>query len=145
MNWLLRKLLHGRQVPRVIDPHSHEVLDYLVTGFFLMIAGATWGTHRRACATALLNAGAVLGTTLMTDYDGDGRRPIPFPTHGKIDVAQAGMASGLPVLLGFAAHPVALLFQAQAMSEMLVVSATDWEATGRAAQEEDLGLERPAA
>lgn len=138
MNWLVRKLLQERQVPRVIDPHSHEVLDFLVTGFFLMIAGATWGRHRRACATALINAGAVLGATMLTDYDGDGRKPIPFPTHGKIDIAQAGMATGLPVLLGFGGHPIAMAFQGQALSEMLVVSATDWGATeGPAAEESD--------
>ena len=131
MNWLVRRLLHGRQVPRVIDPQSHKVLDFLVTGFFLIVAGATWGTHKRAAATALLNAGAVFGATMLTDYDGDGSKPIPFPTHGKIDMAQAGMASGLPVLMGFAGHPVAAVFQAQALSELLVISATDWEANQR--------------
>ena len=131
MNWLIKKLLYGNEIPRIIDPKTHKTLDFLVTGYFMVLAGAFWGTHRRAAATALINGMAVLGTTLMTDYDGDGRRPIAFPTHGKIDVAQAGMASGLPVLLGFAGNSAALPFQLQAASEALVVSATDWEATGR--------------
>ncbi len=130
MNWLIQTLLFGQKVPRVIDPKTHKALDFLTTSFFFMVAGAFWGTHRRAAGTALINGMAVLGATMLTDYDGDGRRPISVPTHGKIDIAQASMASGLPALLGFANHPSAMIFQAQALNEALVVSATDWEATG---------------
>ncbi len=131
MNWLIRKLMYGEKLPRVIDPRSHEALDYMVTAYFLLLAGMFWGNHKRASASALINGMAVLGATLMTDYDGDGRRPISFPMHGKIDVAQMGMASGLPVLLGFANDWRSSLFQFQALSEAAVISTTDWEATGR--------------
>ncbi|HEU5400204.1 MAG TPA: hypothetical protein VFU86_02535 [Terriglobales bacterium] len=131
MNWLMDKLLYGDRIPRVIDPMTHKALDFLTTAAFFMVAGAFWGRHKRAAATALINGSAVLAATMLTDYDGDGKRPISFPDHGKIDIAQAGMASGLPVLLGFANHPAAMIFEAQAMNEALVISATDWEATGR--------------
>lgn len=131
MNWLIDTLLYGKKIPRVIDPKTHKSLDFLTTAAFFMLAGAFWGRHKRAAATALINGGAVLAATLLTDYDGDGKRPISFPDHGKIDIAQAGMASGMPVLLGFANHPAAMIFEAQAMNEALVISATDWEATGR--------------
>jgi hypothetical protein len=131
MNKLVQKLLYGDNLPRVIDPHTHQVLDFLVTGYFLMLAGAFWGRHRRASATALINGIAVLGATMLTDYDGDGSRPMSFPMHGEFDIAQAGMAAGLPVLLGFAGSSEAMPFQGQALSEGVVVAATDWEATGR--------------
>ncbi len=131
MNWLIRTLMLGNRLPRVIDPHSHEVLDYLVTGYFLVLSGMFWGNHKRASATALINGMAVLGATLMTDYDGDGRKPISFPMHGKIDIAQMGMASMLPVLLGFGGNWRSSLFQLQAASEAAVIASTDWEATGR--------------
>jgi len=131
MNWLIDKLLYGKKIPRVIDPKTHKALDFLTTAAFFMVAGAFWRRHKRATATALINGGAVLAATLLTDYDGDGKRPISFPDHGKIDIAQAGMASGLPVLLGFPNHPAAMIFEVQAMNEALVISATDWEATGR--------------
>ena len=131
MNRLVQKLLHGNDLPRVIDPKTHKALDFLTASYLFALAGAFWGTHRRASATALINGMAVLGATMLTDYDGDGRRPISFPTHGKIDIAQAGLASGLPVLLGFAAHPAAMLFEAQALNEGLVVASTDWEANER--------------
>jgi hypothetical protein len=131
MNWLIDKLLYGEKVPRVIDPKTHKTLDFLTTAAFFMMAGAFWGRHKRATATALINGGAVLAATLLTDYDGDGKRPISFPDHGKIDVAQAAMASGLPVVMGFANSPAAMVFEAQAMVETLVISSTDWEATRR--------------
>ncbi len=131
MNWLIDKLMYGNRFPRVIDPKTHKALDFLTSATFFMIAGAFWGRHKRAAATALINGGAVLGATMLTDYDGDGKRPISFSDHGKIDIAQAGMASGLPVLLGFANHATAMIFEAQAMNEALVISATDWEATGK--------------
>ena len=131
MNWLIDKLMYGNNVPRVIDPKTHKALDFLMTAAFFMIAGSFWGRHKRAAATALINGGAILAATMLTDYDGDGKRPISFPDHGKIDIAQAGMASGLPVLLGFANHPAAMIFETQAMKEAFVISATDWEATGR--------------
>lgn len=132
MNQLVQKLLYGNDLPRVINPKTHKALDFLTTSYFFILAGAFWGNHRRASATALINGMAVLGTTMLTDYDGDGRRPISFRTHGKVDIAQAGMASGLPVLLGFPAHPAAMLFEAQALNEAVVVASTDWEANERA-------------
>lgn len=131
MNWLIDKLLYGKKVPRVIDPMTHKSLDFLVSATFFALAGAFWGHHRRATATALINGAGVLALTFLTDYDGDGRRPVSFPMHGKFDLLQAGLASGLPVVMGFANHPAAVAFDMQAMSEALVVSATDWEATGR--------------
>jgi hypothetical protein len=129
--------MHGRTLPRVFDPKTHEVLDWLVTGYFLVLAGSFWGRHRRAAAVALINAGAVAGLLATTDYDGDGRKPISFETHGTFDLVQAGMASGLPVLLGFGGSAAAMPFQAQALNEIAVVSATDWEANEGSWREED--------
>lgn len=138
MNWLIRTLLHGRALPRVIEPKTHAVLDWLVTGYFLVLAGAYWGTHKRAAATALINAGAVATLIATTDYDGTGEKPLSFEEHGKMDLVQAGLASGLPVAMGFASGSAALPFQFQAMNELLVVGSTDWEATGRGSEAGDL-------
>ena len=131
MNRLIQRLLYGNDLPRVIDSKTHKAVDFLTASYFFILAGAFWGNHRRASATALINGMAVLGATMLTDYDGDGKRPISFQTHGKIDCAQAGMASGLPVLLGFPAHPGAMLFEVQAVKEAVVIASTDWEATGQ--------------
>ena len=124
---LLRTLLYTDRTPRVFDRRTHAVLDYLTTGYFFCVAGYYWGTHRRASATALINAFMVLGVSMFTDYPGALRRRIPFETHGKIDEVQAMTAAGLPLLMGFSASPEAVPFQLQALNEIAVVSTTDWE------------------
>ena len=127
MNKLLNFFLRGGEAPRVIDRRTHAVLDYLTTGYFLILAAYFWDSNKRAAATALINGGAVLGVSMFTDYPGAIARKIPFETHGKIDMMQAGMAAGLPLLLGFGSDAAAIPFHMQALNEAVVVKATDWE------------------
>lgn len=122
-----------RNVPKVFEPKTHAVLDYLTTGAFLLMGAAFWGRHKRATAVALTNGFMVLGLTLLTDYDGDGRRPIDFETHGKMDIVQAMTAAGMPTLMGFGNSWAALPFRLQAGNEMLVVTVTDFQRQGTVA------------
>src|SRR4051794_19539267 len=140
MNKLINFFLRGGVTPRVIDRRTHAVLDYLTTGYFMILAAYFWDSNKRAAATALINGGAVLGVSMFTDYPGALSRKIPFETHGKIDMMQAGMAAGLPLLLGFSTSAAALPFKAQAMNEVAVVMATDWES-----REQDEQLLREAS
>jgi len=125
-----------RNVRKVFDPKSHAVLDYLTTGAFLVMGAGYWGRHKRATAVALINGFFVLGYSLLTDYDGDHRRPISFETHGKLDLIQAGLAAGLPTLLGFGGS-TALPFRLQAGNELVVVSATDFQRQGTLADQRE--------
>jgi hypothetical protein len=135
MNRLLRTLLFSRSTPRVIDRRTHAALDYLTTAYFFVLAGYFWGRNHRAAVAALVNAGAVLGVSMFTDYPGALRRVIPFATHGKIDLLQASMAGGLPFLLGFASEAAAIPFQLQVGNELAVVATTDWESAEEGEQE----------
>jgi hypothetical protein len=126
---ILDDLVTRGPLPRVIRPATHAILDYMTTAYFMFLGAYFWRRHRRAAATALLNGLAVLGTSMLTDYPG-GLGVISFKAHGKIDVMQAGMAAGLPVLLGFADEAAAIPFTVQAGNEMLVVGLTDFEAGG---------------
>src|SRR6185437_3710597 len=99
-NPLLDNELMNR-VPKVISPTTHAVIDYIVVGYYFIAAGACWGGNKRASIAALANGAAVLGVSMFTDYRGDGRKPISFETHGKIDVAQGAAAAAAPFLLGF--------------------------------------------
>lgn len=113
--------------PKIIDPRTHAALDYFTAAAFFIVGGLFWGRNRRAAATALINGKMVLGMSLLTDYDGDRRRPISFSVHGKLDVVQAGLAATLPAILGFGDEPGALFFRMQAMNELMVVALTHWE------------------
>lgn len=113
--------------PKLIGPSTHAALDYFTAAAFLIAGGMFWGRNRSATASALINGGMVLGMSLLTDYDGERKRPISFPTHGKLDVVQAGLAATMPAVLGFADEPGAVFFRAQAMNEIMVVGLTDWK------------------
>ncbi|HEX3821915.1 MAG TPA: hypothetical protein VHW45_16400 [Candidatus Sulfotelmatobacter sp.] len=118
-----------RKMPKPISPRVHAWLDFAVTTYFLGIG--IWCAFRRRkgpATAALVNAGMVAGVSLLTDYDGDGRRPINFKMHGTLDAVQATCAAIGPVLHGFADKPEAKYFWGQAANELAVIASTDWDA-----------------
>jgi hypothetical protein len=118
-----------RRVPKLISPHVHAWLDFAVTTYFLGLG--VWFAMRgkgRAATAAFVNGGMVAGVSMLTDYDGDGRKPISFKMHGTMDAVQATTAALAPVLHGFAGKPEAKFFYGQAGNELAVISTTDWDA-----------------
>ena len=115
------------RIPKVINPRTHAALDYVTAAGFLIAAGLFWKKKPKAATTALVNGSMVLGLALLTDYDGDGKRPISFPTHGKLDAVQAAMAMFMPTVLGFGDDSSALVFRAQALNECAVIALTDFQ------------------
>jgi hypothetical protein len=124
------------RIPKVINPRTHAALDYVTAAGFFIAAGVFWNRKPKAATTALINGGMVLGLTLLTDYDGDGKRPISFPTHGKLDAVQAAMAMFMPTVLGFGDDRSALFFRAQALNECAVIALTDFHASEEAGEVE---------
>lgn len=118
---------HG--VPKYISPRTHSWLDFAVSTYFLGL-GAWFAMHRRgrAATAAFINGAMVAGVSLLTDYDGDGRKPISFKMHGTLDAVQAATAALAPVLHGFADEPEAKYFWGQAANEVGVIATTDWDA-----------------
>lgn len=116
-------------LPLIIGPKTHKLLDYLTTGAFMFAGALFWKNHKRASIGAIVNGAFVLTATLLTDYNGDGSRPLSFETHGDLDVIQAGMAAAVPRVLGFSDEGKAWFFRAQAMNETAVIAMTDYMAT----------------
>lgn len=133
MDFLDRLLDSGRRLPKFVDPRTHAALDFLTVSAFFVMASAFWSRNKGAAATALVNGGMVLGVSLLTDYNGDGRRPIDLRTHGKLDVVQMLTAATMPSALGFGDQSAALPFRLQALNEAMVVGITDWDRVGTAA------------
>ena len=115
-------------MPKVISPRVHAMLDYGVASTFLVVGMRLAGRHRRAAALAFVNAAMVLGVSMMTNYPGGIWRVISFKSHGVADAMQAALAGFGPVLLGFANDREARFFYGQAASEAGVIAATDWNA-----------------
>ncbi len=117
------------KVPKLISPRVHAWLDAAVTTYFLGLG--VWFAIRgkgRAAAAAFVNGALLGGMSMLTDYDGDGVKPIDFKMHATGDAIQMTMAGLGPVMHGFAGEPEAKYFYAQAANELAVMSTTDWDA-----------------
>jgi len=118
-----------RGAPKLISPRVHAWLDVAVTTYFLGLG--VWFAVRgkgRAAAAAFVNGSMVAGVSMLTDYDGDGKKPIDFKMHGTMDAVQMTMAGLGPIMHGFAGDPEAKYFYAQAANELGVIATTDWDA-----------------
>ena len=118
-----------RRAPKLISPRVHAWLDVAVTTYFLGLG--VWFAVRgkgRAAAAAFVNGSMVAGVSMLTDYDGDGKKPINFKMHGTMDAVQMTMAGLGPIMHGFAGEPEAKYFYAQAANELGVIATTDWDA-----------------
>ena len=117
------------RVPKYVSPRVHSWLDFAVSTYFIGLG--VWFAFRRrgrAATAAFVNGAMVAGVSLLTDYDGDGRRPIGFKMHGTLDAVQATMAVLGPLMHGFANKPEAKYFWGQAANEVAVIATTDWDA-----------------
>jgi hypothetical protein len=118
-----------RKAPKLISPKVHAWLDFGVTGYFLGL-GILFASRRKkgAAVAAFVNAGMVAGVSMMTDYEGSGKKPISFKMHGTLDAVQAATAAMAPALHGFAGEPESAFFYGQAANEVAVIATTDWDA-----------------
>src|SRR3954462_8399173 len=110
---------------KAITPERHAILDYGVAATFFAMGLRYRSTNRAASTLAFINAGLVLGMSMLTDYPGGVWPTISFKTHGLMDVGQAALAGAGPALFGFAGEPEAKACYAQAACEVGVIATTD--------------------
>ncbi len=128
-----------RGAPKFINPTLHAWLDVAVTTYFFGLGAWFLSRGKKGAATAaFVNGAMVAGVSAMTDYDGDGQKPISFKLHGTLDAVQAATAAMGPVLHGFADEPEAMFFYGQAANEVGVIAFTDWDAPEQDAMESNL-------
>jgi hypothetical protein len=116
-----------RKMPKVINPTTHAVLDYVVAGSFLLKAATLWKSNRRAAAASLICGGVTLAHAMVTDYPGGVVRKISYRTHGRNDAAIAGLTASAPRLLGFHEDDEARFFGMKALAETMIGGLTDYE------------------
>ena len=116
------------EVRKMISPGAHAVLDYGVASTYFTLWSQMRNRHPSAANLALANACMVLGLALLTNYPGGVFKTLSFKTHRTMDWMQAGLAGFGPLLLGFGGDVEAAPFYTQAVSEVGIIAATDWEA-----------------
>ena len=122
------ELYDHEQMSRPISPKQHAMLDYAVTATFIGMGLAMLRRNREAAALAFLNGGMVAVMSMLTNYPGGVWPTISFKGHRTGDIMQAALAGLGPVLFGFSRTPEASYFYGQALSEVAVIAATDWNA-----------------
>jgi len=117
--------------PKPISPAVHGALDYSVAASFFALGFRLRSQHRAASTLAFINGAMVLGLALVTDYPAGVWRRVSFKGHRTADIMQAALAGLGPTLMGFGRDQEATYFYGQAISEMGVIAATDWDAPVR--------------
>jgi hypothetical protein len=118
-------------IPKPINPTVHAILDYSTVAYFFGVAAGLWSRNRAGAIGAIVNGGAVLGLSMMTDYPGGVWKRISFPTHARVDAVQAAMAAAVPLAGGFADEASSWFFFGQAANEASVIAMTDWNGVQR--------------
>jgi general stress protein CsbA len=88
---------------RFIPTRTHGVLDYL-TGALLIVAPYIFGFADGTAAQWIpqILGAALIGASLLTDYELGVVRVIPMPVHLFLDVAAGALLAASPWLFGFA-------------------------------------------
>jgi hypothetical protein len=119
--------MSGR-MPKVINPRTHAVIDYVVAGTFLAVGALYWGRNKRAAISSFICGAATVMNSMLTDYPGGAWRVMSYQNHGRIDAGLAGITATMPNLMQFADDREARFFQMQALAETAVTALTDFEA-----------------
>jgi hypothetical protein len=130
-----------KNLPKIIRPKAHAVLDYAIAASFFAAAAFFWRRNRRAAIGALACGAAETVSALCTDYPGGVSDKISFETHGSLQVAMSGAMASLPEILHFSDEPEATFFRVQGVAMAAVVGLTDFSGKSHRLAEE---LERSA-
>ncbi len=103
----------AKPLPRVISPHAHGILDYVIAGSFFATAALFWRRNKRAALAALLCGSARLAVGLLTDHPGGVRKVIRFHTRRELDLGLAAMTATMPEVFAFQNEPQKNFFIAQ--------------------------------
>jgi hypothetical protein len=124
-----RDLTHAAEgMTKAISPAQHAVLDYGVAAAYFTYGVSMRARHRGASTLAFVNGAMVLAMSMLTNYPGGVFRKISFRGHRTGDIVQAALAGLGPILFRFGTDREANYFYGQALSEVGVIAATDWDA-----------------
>ena len=115
------------RMPKIIKPHAHAVIDYLVMGTFFVTAALYWRRNKRAALSSLICGGIATTNSLLTDYPGGVWKVISYQTHSKIDAGLATVTAALPRVMAFADDSESKFFTMQSMAETTVTAMTDFD------------------
>lgn len=122
----------SNRMPKVINPTTHAVIDYLVAGtFFAMAATFFRRGHKRAGISAIACGTAAAANSLLTDYPGGVYKVMSYQNHGRVDMGLGALTAALPGMMGLDTDAEGRFFQGMAVAETAVTAMTDFDAMDR--------------
>lgn len=115
------------QMPKMITPRVHAVIDYAIAGSFFIAGVLLWRRNRRAAVASIACGVAEIATAALTDYPGGLKPVISFSTHERLDGGLASVVGAMPIAMNFANEPEAKLFRAQGIAIAAVTGLTAFE------------------
>lgn len=119
------------RMPKVIDPKTHAIIDYVIAGTFIAMGALFWRRNKRAALSSFICGGAAMANVCLTDYPGGRWKLLDFDTHGKIDAGLAGLTTTMPSAMFFRDEPESRFFLMQGIAETAVTALTDFSRSGR--------------
>ena len=113
-------------LPKVISPKAHGVIDYAHAAFFFAVGLLYRRSNKQAARAAFATSGFILAQSLLTDYRYGFKPVISFETHGKMDSVFASCSWAIPLVFGFRGTAAAKVFEVNSLAEASVVGMTDW-------------------
>jgi hypothetical protein len=122
------------KLPKVIDAKTHAILDYSTAAAFFMLGAAFWGRNKRAAVGAMMCGGAIVASSMLTNYPGGVKKVISFQTHGRIDAGLAGLTASMPNVMAFNDEAEAKYFRGAALVETAITGLTDFDSANASAK-----------
>jgi hypothetical protein len=115
------------QMPKMISPTAHAVIDYAIAGSFFIAAALFWRRNRKAAVASIACGLVEVATAALTEYPGGMKPVISFANHERLDGGIASLVGAMPIALNFADEPEAKLFRAQGIAIAAVTALTAFE------------------
>lgn len=123
--------MFANQMPKVVGPRAHAVIDYAVAATFFTVGALFWNRDKRAAISSIICGVATVTNSIFTDYPGGIVKAISYHTHGRIDMGLAGLTATMPQVMGFGDEAESRFFQMQAIGETAITAMTDFNALER--------------
>lgn len=118
------------QLPTVIAPEVHSLVDYGTAGAFLLFAASAWKRDKRLAASSAGCGLFHLLTSVLTDYSERREDRMNMEHHARVDMGFAAMVGTMPSFMGVADKYDARFFRIQAVIIAAAAGLTDFRRTG---------------
>lgn len=118
------------QLPTVISPAIHSLVDYGAAAAFLLFAASAWKRDRRVAVSSAGCGVFHLITTALTDYSETRRDRMEMEQHARVDMGFAAMVGTMPSFMGVSDKYDTRFFRIQAVVIAAAAGLTDFRRTG---------------